>query len=105
MSPQVIALLPLLLFAPWFAILGGLFWWYPRLPRSTARRNYDALSLLAALTGFFVSMRIVMDSADRSRGGLWPQVVSSSVAYAVFLAILTLAFLIRRYLLARRSLG
>lgn len=102
MSPQVMAVLPLVLFAPWFAILGALFWLYPRAPRDAARRRFDACALLAALVGFFVVMRVVMEGADRSRGGLWPQVVSSSAAYGVFLAILALAFVVRHLWLRSR---
>ncbi len=33
--------LALILFLAWFAILGVLFWCYPRQPRDTARRVFD----------------------------------------------------------------
>jgi hypothetical protein len=43
------AWLSLLLFLPWFAVLGGLYWLFPRAPRPPARRRFDAIVLLLAL--------------------------------------------------------
>ena len=49
MSPFVQSNLALVLFLPWFAILGVLFWVYPRQPRDARRRAFDMVSLVVAL--------------------------------------------------------
>ena len=44
--------LALILFIPWFLILGALFWIYPRQPRGRGRRIYDVLALLLAVVAY-----------------------------------------------------
>ena len=44
MNPLVELNLTLILFLPWFAILGTLYWLFPRRPRGAARVLYDAIS-------------------------------------------------------------
>ena len=53
----MIAVMALLLFMPWFALLGALYWFYPRTPRPPARRAYDAVVLLLALALSILGMR------------------------------------------------
>lgn len=90
--------LALVLFAPWFLILSVLFWLYPRQPRNGARRGFDALALLLAFAGCLLSLHWSFGFADRAHGHLWPQILATSVGYGVFLALLTVAFFLRRKL-------
>ena len=88
--------LALILFAPWFLILSVLYWLYPRQPRNARRRGFDALALLLAFAGCLLSLHWSFGIADRSYGHLWPQILATSVGYGVFLAVLTVAFFLRR---------
>jgi hypothetical protein len=91
--------LSLILFLPWFTILGVLFWWYPRQPRNVARRVFDTVSLAFALAAFLASIYWSFDNADPRYGRMWPQVLATALGYGMFLAAMTLAFFIRRKLL------
>ncbi len=96
--------LSLILFLPWFAILGVLFWCYPRQPRDAARRMFDAMSLVFAIVVFLVSIYWSFDNADPRYGRMWPQVLATALGYGVFLAAMTFAFFVRRTWLLRRTL-
>ncbi len=91
--------LALILFAPWFAILGALFWLFPRTPRTSARRAFDAIALLFAAAGSFVGMRWAYLGASTEVGTMWKQILAALVAYGVFLAVMTLALILRPRLL------
>lgn len=92
--------LAFLLFLPSFVILGALYWWFPRKPRTMARRIADALVVLVACVASIVAMR--WGFANASGGGrIWPQVLATLLAYGVFLAILALAIPLRARLLRR----
>lgn len=88
--------LALVLFAPWFLILSVLYWLYPRQPRHAARRMFDAAALVLAFVGCLLSLHWSFGLADRSYGHLWPQILATSVGYGVFLAVLVVAFFMRR---------
>ncbi|TCZ87770.1 hypothetical protein [Lysobacter sp. N42] len=105
MSPQVQLHLALILFLPWFAILGGLFWFYPRAPRTPARRAFDIASLAVAVIAFVVTIRWGHAIAEPtgSAGNIWRQVVATATGYGVFLAVMTLAFFLRRGWLRRHG--
>jgi hypothetical protein len=105
MSPQVQLHLALILFLPWFAILGGLFWFYPRAPRTPARRAFDIASLAVAVIAFVVAIRWGHAIAEPtgSAGNIWRQVVATATGYGVFLAVMTLAFFLRRGWLRRHG--
>ncbi len=96
MNPLIEYNLTLILFLPWFAILGTLFWCYPRQPRNAARHVFDALSLLAALAAFLASIYWSYDNADPSHGKLWPQILATALGYGVWLGVMTVAFFVRR---------
>ena len=96
MNPLIEYNLTLILFLPWFAILGTLFWCYPRQPCNAARRVFDAVSLLAALVAFLASIYWSYDNADLSYGKLWPQILATALGYGVWLAVMTMAFFVRR---------
>lgn len=93
--------LALILFAPWFLILSGLYWLYPRQPRNAARRRFDAAALLLAFAACAASLHWSYGYADRSHGALWPQVLATSVGYGVFLLVLAGAFWLRRSVVRR----
>ncbi|HEY0661187.1 MAG TPA: hypothetical protein VGD21_07710 [Lysobacter sp.] len=102
MNPQVELNLALILFLPWFSILAGLFWVYPRAPRGSARTLFDAASLVAATLAAVAGMHWGMANADPQFGPMWKQVLATSVAYSLFLLLMTVAVLVRRRWLATR---
>ncbi len=93
--------LALILFLPWFAILAVLFWLYPRTPRTSMRRLFDAATLLIAGGGSFIGMRWGYLDASLEAGALWKQVLATLVAYGVFLGVMTVALIVRPRLLRR----
>ena len=95
--------LALLLFAPWFLILAVLYWVYPRQPRDTGRRVFDAAALAIALVAFVLTLHWAHGYADRHYGAMWPQILATSVGYGVFLLVLVVAIFVRRAWLRRRS--
>jgi peptidoglycan/LPS O-acetylase OafA/YrhL len=95
--------LALLLFAPWFLVLGALYCMFPREPRPPGRALVDALSIVAALVAFVVAVHWGHARAGVSHGNLWPQVLATSVGYGVFLAVLGAAAAWRARWLRRRA--
>jgi hypothetical protein len=100
MNPLVELNLALILFIPWFAILGVLFWIYPRRPAKSGRRLFDAASLLVSLVAAALAMYWSMDNADARFGHMWAQVLASTLSYGAFLLVMTIAFFARRRWLA-----
>ncbi|MCW5581686.1 MAG: hypothetical protein KIS72_10120 [Luteimonas sp.] len=103
MNPLVELNLTLILFLPWFAILGTLYWLFPRRPRGVARALYDLATLALSVAAFLWSVHWSMANADTQYGKLWPQILATALGYAVFLAALGLAFALRRVLFRRRG--
>jgi len=104
MNPQVELNLALILFIPWFSILGWLFWAYPRQPRNAARTCFDSAALVLSGLAAFWGMHWGMHNADPHAGAIWKQVLATSVAYGLFLAVLTAALVARwRWLRAGRA--
>ncbi len=99
MNPTVAQNLALLLFLPWFLILGTLFWMYPRQPRGMRRVVFDLLSLAASVAAFLWSIHWAHAVADVSHGHMWGQILATAVGYGVFLAVLGVAFALRRRVL------
>lgn len=91
------AWLSLLLFLPWFLLLGSLFWLFPRQPRTARRRLFDGTTLLLALLLSALAMHwgYRMGLAEHGAGPIWPQVLAVLYAYGAFLAVLVLALLLR----------
>ncbi|WMJ71347.1 hypothetical protein [Stenotrophomonas sp. 24(2023)] len=91
------AWLSLLLFLPWFLLLGSLFWLFPRQPRTARRRLFDGGTLLLALVLSVLAMHwgYRMGLAEQGAGPIWPQVLAVLYAYGAFLAVLVLAVLLR----------
>lgn len=87
--------LALVLFLPWFAILGVLFWLYPRLPKHPMRGGYNLAVLSLSLVSSWLAMRWGMLNADPSAGAIWKQVLATLLAYGVFLLVITAAWIAR----------
>jgi len=94
---SAMAWLSLLLFLPWFLLLGSLYWLFPRQPRTPRRRLFDGTTLLLAFALSIASMlwgyRIGV--MQPGAGPIWPQVLAVLYAYGAFLAVLVLALLLR----------
>lgn len=95
MNPTVQLNLALILFLPWFAILGSLFWLFPRQPRNAARIVFDLAALALSTLAFVLAIHWSHATADTHHGRMWPQVLATSVGYGVFLLSMTLAFFAR----------
>jgi hypothetical protein len=101
MNPQVELNLALILFVPWFSILAWLYWAYPKRPRPAARTVFDSAALLLATLLAGWGMHWSMHNADPNAGAIWKQVLATSVAYGLFLVVMTAALLLRWRLLPR----
>ncbi|TZF87054.1 hypothetical protein FW784_11650 [Lysobacter lacus] len=95
--------LALILFLPWFVILSGLFWAYPRQPRTAARRAFDLASIALAVLAFVLVARWAHGYAvpTGTAGSIWRQVLATISGYGVFLAAMLVAWLLRRRWFAR----
>mgnify|MGYP006144275371 FL=1 len=90
-----IADLAILLFLPWFAILGALYWFYPRtLEKTAARRRFDVAALALAFLAAFLAGRWGFATAATGieAGPIWRQVLASLLAYKAFLAVIAVAW-------------
>lgn len=99
------AWLSLLLFLPWFVLLGALYWLFPRQPRTAARRGFDTAALLLA---FMLSVAAMLwghhiGGVQTDAGPIWRQVLAVLYAYGAFLAVLVAAILLRSHWLAARA--
>lgn len=103
MSAGVQLHLALILFAPWFAVLSVLFWRYPRQPRGPARTVFDSVALVAATAAAAAGMYWGMANADMGYGPMWKQVLATSVAYGLYLAVMAVALAVRIRWLRRPS--
>lgn len=91
------ALLTLLLFLPWFGLIGGLFCAFPRHPRTPRRRLVDAAFVCLALSASIGAMLWGYATGQQMAGSgpIWPQVVAVLYAYGSFLATIALALMLR----------
>lgn len=97
MNDHVALNLAMILFLPWFAILGVLFWVYPRRrPRGATRNLFDAAALLVAALAGVLATWWSMRNADPDAGAIWKQVLASTLSYGAFLGVMTAAFFARR---------
>ncbi len=90
-----VADLALILFLPWFAILGALYWFYPRtLERTARRRRFDVMALVVAFAASFAAGRwgFAMASTTIEAGPIWRQVLASLLAYKAFLVVIGIAW-------------
>ena len=98
MSASVQQVLALILFLPWFAILAGLFWFYPRQPRTAARRMFDLAAIAVAVVAFVITVRWAHGYAvpTGTAGNIWRQVLATTSGYGVFLGVMLVAWCVRR---------
>ena len=97
--------LAILLFLPWFLLLGALFYHLPREPRTPRRRRFDLAALLVAFVLSFAGMQwgYALGLADSGTGAIWKQVLATLVAYGAFLIVLVVAVPLRSWFLARKN--
>ena len=95
--------LAIILFLPWFLLLGALFWLFPRQPRNPRRKAFDIAALVVAFVLSFVGMQwgYALGLADVGTGAIWKQVLATLVAYGAFLFVLTVAVPLRSLFLSR----
>ena len=95
--------LALILFLPWFLLLGALFWLFPRQPRNPRRKAFDIAALVVAFVMSFVGMQwgYALGLADVGTGAIWKQVLATLVASGAFLFVLPVAVLLRSLFLSR----
>lgn len=101
MNPLIELNLALVLFLPWFLILGTLFWLFPRQPRHRARVMFDVAALLLSLVAFVACVHWSHAHADPTYGAMWRQILATALGYGVFLTVLVVAFWARRRWLLR----
>jgi hypothetical protein len=98
------AYLALLLFSPWFAVLGWAYWRYPQRQVAAGNtRRFDAVVLLAAVLLSAAAMRWTYRMHFEDAGTMWPQVLATLAGYHVFLLVLVAAWLLRGTLYARKG--
>ncbi len=102
MNPTIEIGLSFILFLPWFAIIGALYWVFPRRPRHLRRRLFDLAVLVASVVLSIAGMRWGYVIADPNSGAIWKQVLATLVAYGIFLAVLTVAVPVRHWWWMRR---
>lgn len=97
--------LAIILFLPWFLLLGALFYLFPREPRTSRRRRFDLVALLVAFVLSFAGMQwgYALGLADSGTGAIWKQVLATLVAYGAFLIVLVVAVPLRAWFLARKN--
>lgn len=93
--------LAMILFSPWFVILGVLFAVYPRSPRTWTRNAFDLATLGLAGVGSFIGMRWAYLTASVTVGTMWKQIFPTLVAYGIFLGVMAIALLARHRVLRR----
>ena len=95
--------LAVILFLPWFLLLGALFWLFPRQPRDARRKLFDTATLVIAFVLSFIGMQwgYALGLADVGTGAIWKQVLATLVAYGAYLLVLTVAVLLRSVFLSR----
>lgn len=96
--------LAVVLFLPWFLVLGALFSLLPREPRGLKRRGFDLVVLVLAVLASAVAARWSFAGADTSHGTMWPQVLAAVVAYAAFIVVLAVAWPLRHLLLRKKPM-
>lgn len=97
--------LALVLFLPWFLLIGALFWLFPRQPRDAARKRFDIAALAVAFMLSFGGMQwgYALGLADVGTGAIWKQVLATLVAYGAFLMVMLIAVVARTWWLQRRK--
>ena len=100
------AYLALLLFSPWFAILGWAYWKFPRRQVAAGNtRRFDAGVLLSAVALSALAMRWTYAMEFENAGTMWQQVLATLAGYHAFLLVLAVAWLVRGRLFSSKLGG
>lgn len=104
--------LAILLLAPWLLILGWAYWAFPKsLPRTRARRSFDAAALLLAAFAAVECAGTAFDTATvpaagqfgPASGAIWQQVLPALYGYGACMLVLVLATIVRQLLWRPRA--
>lgn len=87
--------LSVILFFPWFVVVGACFMLFPRRPGGIARRLFELAALVVALLASIWAMLWGIAAADPNAGAIWKQVLATLLAYGMFLGVLLLAWPVR----------
>ncbi len=103
MHPQVELNLALILFLPWYLVIVVVYWRLRRWPARWSGRVFDLLAIALSIAAAAIAGPWALAEADDSIGSMWPQILATVVGYGAFLAVITLAALLRRLLAGPRS--
>jgi len=103
MNATVELTLSLILFLPWFLVISALFWLFPRKPRPAWRNGFNLVAVLVATALSYYAMRWGFLNADPDAGAIWKQVLACLAAYGAFLAVIGVAFVVRKLLLGKAA--
>lgn len=87
--------LAFILFFPAFCVVGVLYCLFPRTSRSNVRLGADLVTLLVAAMLSIVAMRWGFYATLGVGGAVWKQVAATLLAYAVFLGVLGIGWILR----------
>jgi hypothetical protein len=87
-NPTVELNLALLLFLPWYLLLGWLFWRLRARGGAPARKLAAFAFLVVALVAAAFAGIWALKHADPSAGAIWKQVLACVVGYGAFLGVL-----------------
>lgn len=94
--------LGVILFLPWFIVIGGLFVLFPRTPGGAARRLFELFVLGVALALSIWAMLWGYVHASPNAGAIWKQVLATLLAYTAFLAVVLVAIPVRGRVMRRK---
>lgn len=92
MNPLVELNLALILFLPWYLLVGWIFWRWRGQKQSDARKLLVALVISGALAAAAVSGIWAYRYADPSVGAIWKQILACVIGYWAFLSVLVAGF-------------
>lgn len=88
--------LSLLLFLPWYLLIG---WLFLRLARRSPRSHLRTIALATPAAGLIaagIAGAWAYGEAGEATGAIWRQVLACSVGYGAFLAVLSAGFVLLR---------
>ncbi len=98
MHPHIELNLALILFLPWYLVILIVYWRLRRKPAQWAGRLFDLAAIAVSIGAAAIAGPWALAHADASIGTMWPQILATVVGYGAFLAVITLAALLRRML-------
>jgi len=98
MAPSVAENLALILFLPWYLVILVVYWRMRRKPARWTGRVFDLAAIAVSIVAAAIAGPWALVHADDSIGTMWPQILATVVGYGAFLAVITLAALLRRML-------